>query len=452
MLSLKLSEIVSETDAVFSGQDAVIHAVSTDTRDLPEGCLFVALKGDNFDGHNYIAQALENGAAFAVSMDNSYSDSDRVLVVGDTRDALLSIARLHRKTLAAKVTAITGSVGKTTTKEMIACVCESTFRTVKTEKNLNNEIGLSKTILALDENCEAAVLEMGSDGPGQITKLSRAALPDIGVVTSIGVSHIESFGSRENILAEKMSICDGLSSGANLILCGDNDMLKTVKRDGLNIIFYGIENSACAVLAANIHEYSSHTNFEIIWDNNRFDAQIPCLGRHNVLNALAAFCVGLCLDIPPDISVAALKNYRPSGMRQNIVVHNSYTVVEDCYNASPDSMRAAFETLGGLSCAGRRILALSDMLELGKSSADYHFEIGAYAAQCGIDYLICTGELSKNYVDGAKSKNMQNAVHCKDKSAMLETLKDLLKTGDVVWFKSSRGMKLEEVLMKIYEA
>lgn len=450
MLKLTAAEIARELGADFTGEDIPVRAVSTDTRNLPEGCLFIALKGTNFDGHSFITQALESGAALSVSMQQGDWPKGRVLIVDDTRDALMRVAQLHRSKLPVKVTAVTGSVGKTTTKEMIACVSEAKYKTLKTEKNLNNEIGLSHTLLKLDESIESAVVEMGMDGPGQISKLSQTAMPDIAVITSIGVSHIEKFGLREGILAEKMDICTGLAAGGDLILCGDNDLLSTVQRPELNIMRYGINNTECPVRAENIAEYSTHTNFEIVCDGNRFDAQIPCLGRHNVLNALAAFCVGIKLGVPPQNSVAALKNYRPAGMRQNIVVHNSYTIVEDCYNASPDSMRAALDTLGGLKCDGRHIAVFSDMLELGDLAKRAHLEIGEYAAWRKIDFLLCTGDLSRDYVTGASSAGLKNAFYFKTQDLLFEELKMLIKPGDVVWFKASRGMKLEAVIEKIY--
>lgn len=448
-MTLTIADIARETGTEYTGADMAVNSVSTDTRELPEGCLFIALKGDNFDGHEFIGQALDSGAALAVAERPGDWPRDRVLRVKDTRAVLMTIARMHRETLPAKVVAITGSVGKTTTKEMTARVCEAAFKTLKTEKNLNNEIGLSKTILSLDESFGAAVLEMGSDGPGQISGLSLTAKPDIGIVTGIGVSHIEAFGSREGIFAEKMDICAGLADGSDLILCGDNDLLKTVERPNLRVLRYGIENADCHALARDIREYPDRAEFNILWDGKRFEAQIPALGRHNVLNALAAFSAGVCLGIPPQIAADALKNYRPSGMRQNIVVHNSYTVVEDCYNASPDSMRAALDTLDGFN-EGRRVAVLSDMLELGEESGRFHFEIGEYAASRA-DCLLCTGGLSRYYADGARSVGMENAFHYDNQEQLFEVLQSLLKPGDVVWFKASRGMRLEQVIEELYK-
>lgn len=449
MVPLSIGEIAAVIGADFAG-DFQIDAVSTDTRELPQGCLFLALKGESFDGHRFIKQALESGARCAIAMQDGDYPADKVLRVPDTRKALLQIAGLYRRKLGIKVVGITGSVGKTTTKELVACVLESTFHTLKTAANLNNEVGLPKTILQLEESHRAAVLEMGMDAPGQIRPLAQCAAPDVGIITSIGVSHLESMGTRENILAEKLDICAGIADGGTLILCGDNDLLRTVNIPRLNVVFYGVDNGEAAVCAGHLREFSTHTTFEIQYNGKRYDAQIPCMGRHNVCNALAAFCAGIALGVQPPDAIAALKNYRPAGMRQNIVVHNSYTVVEDCYNASPDSMRAALETLGRLPCDGRRIAVLSDMLELGAIAREAHYEAGLLAARNGIDLLLCTGELAAGYAEGAKADGLQ-AEHFPTQEALFETLKSLLTAGDVVWFKASRGMKLEQVISRIYK-
>ena len=444
-------EIARETGAEYSGEDAFVSAVSTDTRDLPGGCVFVAIKGDNFDGHDFINKALENGAVFAVSMKTGGYPKERVLLVKDTRDALLDIARLHRQKMPAKIVGVTGSSGKTTTREMIACALGSGLKTLKTEKNENNEIGLPKTILRLDKSIGAAVFEMGVDGPGQMAKLSKAALPDIAVVTNIGVAHIEAYGTRERILAEKLDITAGLKEGGTLILCGDNDLLRPLKRPKFHVIKYGVTNANAAVRAKKIQEYADRTEFTISWDGNTFDAGIPALGRHNVLNALAAFCTGTSLGLSPEAIVGALRGYKPEGMRQNIVRHHSLTIVEDCYNANPDSMRAALTTLGSMRCDGRRIAVLSDMGELGDLAEAAHFETGEFTARCGLDYLLCTGKLSEGCVAGARDAGMSDAYHYETQELLWKAIKSLAAPGDIFWFKASRSMKLEDVMKKIYQ-
>lgn len=450
MKSMQIQQIAQAIGAEFSGERRV-SAICTDSRKLSEGCLFVALQGDRFDGHAYLQQALEQGAAYAVASTPGDYPAGRVLMVPDTRAALLQIANLYRRSLDVRVVGVTGSVGKTTTKEMTACALGAAYKTLKTEANLNNEIGLSWTIFQLEEDHRAVVLEMGMDGPGQIAPLSRAAQPDVGIVTNIGVSHLEAMGSRENICKEKLSIADGIPDGGTLVLCGDDDMLRSVELPRLRVVHYGIDNRACDVKADHIREFATHTTFEILYDGKRYDATIPTMGRHNVYNALAGFSAAVCLDVPPQEAIAALYDYHPAGMRQNVVKHSAFTVVEDCYNASPDSMRAALETLGKLECDGKRIAVLADMLELGPIEREAHYNIGRLAAQCGVDLLLCTGALAKEYRRGAKDAGLEQACHFADRDALFACLKQYLAPGDTVWFKASRSMRLEEVIQRIYE-
>jgi len=449
MKQLTLRRIAGAIGADYSGPDAPVHHISTDSRDIPRGCLFIALKGDTFDGHRFAGAALEAGAAAVVAMEDLDLPQKKVLRVGDTGQALLDAARYYRQQLDIKVVGVTGSVGKTTTKEMVACVLSSVFTTLKTEANLNNEVGLPKTILDLDNRHRAAVLEMGMDGPGQIARMARCALPDVGVITNIGVSHMERLGSRENILAAKLELREGMADGSTLILCGDNDLLGGVRDNRLRVLFYGIKNPGCGLLARDIRELPTHTEFVIYYLGKRFAADIPCIGAHNVYNALAAFGVGVTLGVDPDAAVAALHWYRPAGMRQKMVERGGVTFVEDCYNASPDSMEAALRTLGGMAVRGRRIAVLSDMLELGAIAQDEHARMGALAATAGVELLLCTGGLSRHTIRGAGEAGLEG-LYFEEKADLSQYLLNALRPGDVVWCKASRGMRLEEVLQVVY--
>jgi len=423
--------------------------ICTDTRALTPGCLFVALKGDNFDGHDYIQQALECGAAFAVSQ-KDIGGNPRVLLVDDTRRALLSIAGLYRKMIAPKVVAVTGSVGKTTTKEMTACVLEAGYKTLKTPANLNNEVGLSQTLLMLEADHTAAMLELGVDAPGQMPQLSMAAAPDVSIVTGIGVAHVANYSTgRRGILEEKMRIRDGMADGAALLINGDNDLLESFGDDRLRILRYGMENPRNDIMAASLRDEGGVTSFDILWGGERYPARLPALGKHNVLNGVAAFVAGVTLGVPHEKAAHALEGYRPEGMRQRAVEHGGYLIVEDCYNASPDSMRAAFATLRDMPCKGRKIAVLSDMLELGATEEQDHHDVGSYAGECGLDLLLCTGKLSERYLAGAGGKGLE-AAHYPDKDALFDALKRAARPGDILWFKASRGMRLEELLTKFY--
>ncbi len=430
--------------------EGIIHDISTDTRNLPEGCLFVALKGERFDGHDYIRQALENGAAWAIAQEPRDYGSNRVLYVEDTQKALMEIGQYYRSKFQIHCVGITGSVGKTTTKDMIAQVVSAGFKTLKTQGNLNNEIGLPKTLLNLDASYEAAVIEMGMEGLGEIAALSAVCQPEIGVITNIGVSHIQRLGSRENILKAKLELADALPDGAPLFLCGDNDLLSQVRQPRLRVQFYGIENPACGIRGKNLKAQNGWTVFTIEAQGEAIEARIPCLGSHNVLNALAAFGVGRELGIPAKECAAALEGYVPSGMRQRQVKFNGCTVIEDCYNASPDSMEAALATLEKFPCSGKRIAVLGDMLELGPIAHEAHTQTGVFAATHGVDLLLAVGELGADYVAGANALR-PIGTHFSSKQTLLERLKQVISPGDVIWVKASRGMRMEEILQGLYK-
>lgn len=427
-----------------------VDAVSTDSRSLPEGCLFVALEGERFDGHDFIPAALRSGAAAAVAHERRGYGPGTVLYVGNTQRALMEIAKAYRAKFSIRCMGITGSVGKTTTKEMTAEVLSCAYRTLKTEGNLNNEIGLPKTLLRLDRATEAAVVEMGMQGLGEIAALADAAKPDVGVITNIGVSHLEQLGSRENILKAKLELADALPDGAPLILCGDNDLLSQVRIPRLDVRFYGIENPACGLRARELHEREGETSFLLCGEFGELPVTIPCAGRHNVLNALAAFAAGRALEIPPEKCAAALRGYTPSGMRQKVVHWRGITVVEDCYNASPDSMKAALETLAGYPCAGRRIAVLGGMLELGAVSGRAHYETGAFAAEKGIDLLLAYGGDACYYRQGASEGGIPAELFT-EKAELLARLREEIRPGDAVWVKGSRGMRMEEILEGLYK-
>ena len=451
MKPLPIADIAAAIGADYSGPARLISDICTDTRSLRPGCLFVALEGENFDGHDYIPMALEKGAAFALSHKTA-TGGDRVLAVTDTRAALLAVAGLYRRLMSPKVAGITGSVGKTTVKEMTACVLESAFKTLKTPENRNNEVGLSSTILSLEEEHRAAVLELGVDGPGQMSRLARCAAPDVGLVTGIGTAHLANYGSRGDIMKEKLAIRDGMADGAALLLCGDNDLLAGVRDSRLKVLRYGLENPVCGISAANLREENGQTAFDILWEGAKYPALLPALGRHNVQNALGAFAAGIALGVEPDAAAGALANYRTSGMRQNQVSHGGMTIVEDCYNASPDSMRAALATLGEIPAQGRRIAVLSDMLELGENEEEEHRQTGVFAASRGIDMLLCAGNLSRLYEQGARESGMKEAYHFPGQDELYGHIAKTAKPGDVLWFKASRGMRLEQVILRIYDS
>jgi len=445
-MKLLLSEIAGCL-GVKTKDEAVITSVSTDTRKIREGSLFVCLKGERFDAHDFINDAVERKAAAIVS-EKDVACSVPVLRVESTHKALLDIAGMYREKFDIPVVGLTGSVGKTTTKEMIWCVMNEKFNTLKTQGNLNNEIGLPTTLFTLDESTEAAVIEMGMNHFGEISRLTNTAKPTLAVITNIGVSHIEFLGSRDGILKAKCEIFEGMKPGSFAVLNGDDDKLITVKNDSLKIVYYGIENENCFVRACDIRQNGLNTTFTVKYGSSSQKVTIPTVGLHNVYDALAAFTVGICHEIEPERIAEGLSKYTPAGMRQRVKNINGITVVEDCYNASPDSQKAAVDTLLALG-GKRKIAVLGDMLELGESSPELHASVGRYVSEKSIDMLFTYGELSKNTAS-AVTNPKTDCFSFDSKDELTEKLLETLEEGDVVLFKASRGMKLEEVINKLY--
>lgn len=443
---LKLSQIALACDGTFS-TDAQINAVCIDTRKITKGCLFICIKGERFDAHQFADEALEKGAA-AVMIDEDINPNGPYVKVENTAKAMLILSGYYRSKFDIPVVALTGSVGKTTTKEFTHLVVNSKYNAIKTQGNLNNEIGLPQMLFQLDNSVEAAVIEMGMNHFGEISRLVNATKPTIGLITNIGVSHIENLGSRDGILKAKLELCEGLKENAPLILNGDDDKLTTVTDDKHKIYFYGINNGDFK--AENIKENNGSTSFEILYFGNRQKIEIPTIGIHNVYNALAAFAVGYFLGVDADSAANALKQYVPAGMRQKIVNVNGITAIEDCYNASPDSMKAALRTLHDTT-ANKRIAVLGDMLELGEYSKEAHLSVGKMAADNSIDYLFAYGDNAKYYVENAKANGVKECYLFDDKADLSDMLSNTAQKGDVVLFKASRGMKLEDVINNVYK-
>lgn len=448
-MNIRLSDAAKALGSSLESEK-IITRVSIDSRESAEGTLFFAIKGDRFDGHDFIGDVAAKGAA-AVVCSKKTECPVPVIYVDDTKSAFLSFASWYRQSFKnLKVAGLTGSVGKTTTKEMIACVLGSQYKTLKTEGNLNNEIGVPKTLFRLDESYDFAVVEMGMDNAGQIEKLSRCALPDCAVITNIGVSHIENLGSREAILNAKLEILKGMKKGSLLFLNGDNDMLCQVHNPDFKIVTFGIENKNCSVTARGITETAESTEFTAVHPGGKIKIRIPTVGIHNVYDALAALAVGLNLGISAENAAQGLSKYVPSGMRQKITKIGRITVIEDCYNASPDSQRAGLNSLCKLA-KGRKIAVLGDMLELGSYSETAHRAVGEYAAKCGIDALLTYGEQSKFMAAAAYEAGLKNTFVYTDKKRLTEDLRNHVLPGDTVLFKASRGMRLEEVFLELYK-
>ena len=432
--------------------DPTICAVATDSRAVSPGSLFVCIKGERVDGHTFAAKAIEAGAAGIVAQHPVQGvDPQRCVIVEDPLDAMIAMGANYRAGYHPLLVGVTGSVGKTTTKEFCHAVFSAFGKTLKTEGNQNNEIGMPNTLFRLDADTKYAVIEMGMQGLGEIEKLTRAAKPDGAIITCIGRSHLEQLGTRENILRAKLEICDGLPDGAPLVVNGDDDYLPdAATRPGLRKVLFAIDNENAEVRARDIVSRPSGTHF-VIEDavHGSFSAFIPAMGLHNVRNALSAYALATRLGLSPETAAGALANYQTTGHRQHVVEHKGVTVIEDCYNANPDSMRAALLTLWDYPTQGKRIAVLGDMFELGVITRQAHADVGTLAADCGAGLLLTVGEAMQAAHESARAKGV-DALHCEDRDAALEILTERCRAGDVVLVKASHGMAFEKILEGFY--
>lgn len=449
MIPLKFKEAAA---AVKSSTELCgsFDSVCTDTRKITQGSLFIAIKGENFDGHDFAQKAIESGAQ-AVICERDCGLGDRQILVESTRLALLDLAGYYRSLFKIPVIGITGSVGKTTTKEMTHAVMSSKYNTLKNEGNLNNEIGVPLTLFRLDKTHEAAVIEMGMSGFDEISRMTKAVKPDAAIISNIGVSHIEHLGSREGILRAKLEILHGMKPDAPVVLNADDDMLITVRPGAHPVTYYGIENEKSIFKAFDITSKENETELTVGFNGGSGRVSLPFPGRHNVYNALAAVAAGSLFGIEPLDGFEALKSYVPAGMRQRINKKFGMTFIEDCYNASPDSQAAALAVLGSIN-AKRKIAVIGDMLELGAVSESAHYEVGKKAAQNGIDAVFTYGERALQTAKGASDGNVATVKSFLNKEELSKELIGFLEQGDAVLFKASRGMKLEEVIFSVYGA
>ncbi|MBE6958637.1 MAG: UDP-N-acetylmuramoyl-tripeptide--D-alanyl-D-alanine ligase [Ruminococcaceae bacterium] len=421
--------------------DVAFYGANNDTRKLEPGQLFVALQGVR-DGHDFIPMALEKGAAAVLC---THCDGDYpAIVVEDTRIAMGQIARAERERLGLKVVGVTGSVGKSTTKEMIAAVLETTYRVAKTPANHNNDIGMPMAVLSIPEGTEIAVLEMGMNHFREIAYLTNIARPDLAVIINIGTMHIEHLGTQEGIRKAKLEILEGLQPGGTILLNGDDDMLWPVRNE-LNVpyVYFGEKNSDCAVCATDVMMDENSLSFRVNAGQETFGVCLALEGEHYVPDALAAVSVGLQLGVSPERISEALGCFKNMAGRQEIFEAKGVTIIKDCYNAGPESMAAALAVLGKKS--GRRIAVLGDMLELGQRAPEEHYRVGCLAAKQA-DILFAYGPNSAKMVEGAVSGNMQEAYAFSDRQALAGQLKKMAKPGDTLLFKGSHGMHMELTL------
>ena len=434
-------------------ENAVFTDVCTDTRKITQGSLFVPLVGERFDAHDFISDALKQGCAASFSSRENISADKPVIYVPNTRRALGMLAAYYRQKFAIPVVAITGSVGKTTVKELTATVLSARLNVLKTAGNFNNEIGLPLTLFRLEDYHEIAITEMGMSGFGEIDLLASMAKPDLGIMTNIGLSHIEMLGSQENIYKAKAELFSHLNPEGTVILNGDDPILKAHKHEISQKTLTAGLSPDCDITATDICSLRDTVSFTVNYGTESVPVTLSFPGEHNVVNALLACGVGLSLGISLKEAATGLGAYIPSDRRMQIIPCGDVTIINDCYNAAPASMEAGIKVLTGYE--GRKIAVLGDIKELGEFSDRAHRQVGEFVAKAGIDALFTLGENAKLIAEGAKAAGMDSGqIFTFDDIRLLnETLKSRLKSGDTLLIKASRAMALERVtdfLLKQY--
>lgn len=431
-----------------------VLGVVIDSRQVESGYLFVAIPGEKVDGHKFIPDVFAKGAAAVLSEQQLEDPAGPYILVESTTKALRDLAEYYRKSLDIKVVGITGSVGKTSTKEMIASVLSEKYRVLKTEGNYNNEIGLPLTIFKIRAEHEVAVLEMGISEFGEMHRLATMANPDICVITNIGLCHLENLKTRDGILKAKTESFAHLKKDGIAILNGDDDKLSTIRQVGdKEPVFYGMEEkmeyredakkSVYATGVENLGLYGMQARIHT--PEGEWDVRIPIPGEHNVYNALAATAVGLSLGLSLDQISSGILKAKTIGGRTNLLNTGSMTVIDDCYNANPVSMKASIDVLA--TAEGRKIAVLGDMGELGENEKKLHYEVGEYLAKKEIDVLFCAGELSEEIAKAAQKESKTCEVYYfKTRDALLEQLLPFLKKGDTVLVKASHFMEYPKIV------
>lgn len=458
--TLTLDEICKAVDGkaygtAYCGATTVYaDEISSDTRSIVRDALFIGINGDNFNGNDFAEAAVKEYGAVCAVTDRILNDVP-CIVVKDTRKALLDLASFFRSKFNVLVTGVTGSVGKTITKEMVFLAMSSKHICMKTLENKNNEIGLPFTLLnGLDRTKTMAVIEMGMSDFGEISRLSHTSKPDICIITNIGYSHIGNLGSCEGILKAKLEILDGASPDAPLIVNGDDDMLRNVseKSNGHRVVLCGISNTNADYRAENIVVTAESTSFGIICKGNVCaKCTLPMAGMHFVIDALLAIAAACEAGCEIQSAADMLKELCPTGLRQHIEKRGEQTLLVDCYNAAPDSVMAAIDVLVDTIPEedGRKICVLGDMLELGTMSEQLHREVGEYMAKSGVDMAVCVGDHARIIADSANKIGM-NCKYAATKAEAVEYLRSTMRKGDILLFKGSRGMKVEKIIESLY--
>ncbi len=451
MKNMSLENIANACNGIYVGDENLktreITGVEKDSRLIKEGYLYLPFVGNRVDGHDFIPQVFEQGALCTLSekdLDNPVYPYIKVESVGV---ALKDIAEFYRKQLDCKIIGITGSVGKTSTKEIIASVLEEKFKVLKTEGNYNNEIGEPLTILKIREEHEIAVIEMGISDFEEMHRLSKVSRPDVCVITNIGTCHLDNLGDRDGVFKAKTEMFDYATKDFLVVLNGDDDKLSNVTQvNGNPPIFYGIETDRDVMALKYESKGILGTNVTIKYYDKIIDTLIPIPGFHMIYNAMAAVCIGAHFGMTLDEIDKGIRNLKAIGGRNNIFVSNGITVIDDCYNANPMSMKASLNVLS--NATGKKIAILGDMFELGKNSILLHKEVGYAAASNNIDLVIAIGNLARYIATAAKEKGC-DTIYFENKENFENNIFNYVSKGDNVLIKASNGMKFKTIVEKL---
>ena len=452
ILDLNIQEVLEAVkgEYIVKNNDGIFNKISTDTRKIEKDNLFIALKGANFNGNKYAITAIEKGASVVLVDEVLFNEDElnnkgTVIKVKDTKTALADLARYYRKKLGIKVVGITGSTGKTSTKDLIAAFLSGKYKVFKTQGNFNNEIGLPLMIFELNKDYDIAVLEMGTSNFGEINTLASIALPDIAAITNVGVAHIEYLKTRENILKEKMSISDFFENNNYLVLNCENDMLATVKDEeykDATIQRTGYDKQY-NLYADNLELTSETTSFDAVYGHERYRFKLNMVGEHNVLNALLGIQISKDFGLTFEEMEKGLDNFKATSMRLEFIKSDQFTIINDSYNANPDSMKAALNVLKSYT-GNRKIAVLGTMGELGDHANTAHKEVGEFA-KGNADILLTTGDYKYNYKEGFG----ENTLTFDTKEDLINSLKDMITENDTILIKASRSAKFEEIIKEL---
>lgn len=431
-----------------------INKVSTDSRKVDRDTLFIPLKGEKFDGHDFLEQVVKSGCKKIIASNwekcsEILGEDVDIIIVDNTLEALQALAKYYLSILNLKKIAVTGSVGKTSTRDMVNYVCKEKYITGATVGNFNNDIGVPLTIFSLDETMEAAVIEMGMDHFNEIHRLVDIVRPDVGVITTIGTSHMENLGSREGIRKAKMEIVDFFTPENTLIYNNSCDLLDENSTKG-NYERVSIGIDTCNYRVKDIVDLGEEgVNFTLVVDERDYPVSLNVPGAHNAFNAALAIAAGVSIGVEIESAIEGLKKLELTGKRLTVKEGQNIKVIDDTYNASPESMKSAINTLIN-STGNRKIAILGDMYELGNDTIEFHKEVGKYGAEKDVDIILGVGELGRNIAYGALEKlGKERAIAFNSKDELNQALADIIKPGDTVLVKGSRGIAMETIVEKL---